>query len=303
MPFGRAGTTGWGTARDAVRAFRPDLVHAVGAPAVVAAHLLTTLPRVGLPGRTPVVASGVAGAGGWLLRRALRAAARVVGRTPAEADRLRAVGVDAGRLGVVPPGVSSAPPPPDGAAFRAALGIPPGGRLIVAGGRFDGSADLMAAAWAFDVVKYVAPDLYLVVVGDGPQRGRVERFSRAVGFDDLRARFAGPRDDLPALFGLAEVAWVTHTRGGVQTALEAMAAGVPVVGPATPDLAAVVLDGETGRLVPPGDRARLAAAAHELLADPPAARRLGAAGRDRAGREFSVERMVAGFAAVYDGVP
>jgi len=188
-------------------------------------------------------------------------------------------------------------PPVDPARFRAAVNVPHDARLIIAGGRFDSAADLRAAVWAFEVLKYPTPNLYLVLAGDGPGRGGVEAFARRLGFDDFRTRFAGPRSDLPALFALAEAAWVTHAAGGGQTAVEAMNAGVPLMGFATPKLKAVV--GDAGVLVPPGDHVALAAATAAVLADPARAASLATAGRERAG-QFAAAGVAARFAAVYD---
>jgi glycosyltransferase involved in cell wall biosynthesis len=285
-------------------AARPEVLHADGPGAVRFAYALSRL----LPParRFKLVTSGASrtdrGLTGWLTRRGLRAADRVVARTAAEADRYAAAGVPADRLTVVPFGVPPAPPPPDPVAFRRSLAIPESGRLILAAGRFRPTDGLKAAVWAFDVIKYAAPDLYLVLVGDGPERDRLERFGKALGFDDYRVRFAGERADRPAVIGLAEVVWVTHDRGGTAAALEAMAAGRPVVAVRTPDLAEVVEDGVTGRLIPPGDRVRLAAVTHELLERPADAAALGAAGRDRAVRGFSAPAMVDRFARLYDGL-
>jgi glycosyltransferase involved in cell wall biosynthesis len=171
--------------------------------------------------------------------------------------------------------VPPARPLPDPAEFRRAHDIPADARLVIAAG------ELRAAVWAFEVLKYPTPDLYLVLAGNGPERGPAERFARALGFDDYRVRFTA---DVPAALGLADVAWVTSPRGGVTSALEAMAAGRPVVAAHTPELAEVVEDGVTGRLAPPADPVRLAAVTAELLGDPDQARRLGAAGRERAGQ-------------------
>lgn len=292
---------GWFELLKAVSSFAPDVVHAIGAGAVRLAHLAGA-GRL----RIPIVATGAdraeTGVVRWLTVRALRKAARVTARTQAELERYRAAGAPADRLALVPPGVPQAPPPPDGAEFRKSLGIPPTGRLVLAAGRFDAAAGLISAVWAFDVVRYVRPHLYLVLVGDGPERGRLERFARSVGRDDYRVRFAGPRDDFPALARLADVVWVTHDRGGVVTALEALAAGVPVIAARTPDLAAVIEDGVTGRLYPPADRVRLAAVTHDLFADPAATARLATAGRELVRAEFPVARLVGRFSALYDDV-
>jgi glycosyltransferase involved in cell wall biosynthesis len=81
--------------------------------------------------------------------------------------------------------------------------------------------------------------------------------------------------------------------------LEAMAAALPVVATAVGGVPEVVLDGETGGLVPPGDPAALARAIAGLLRVPERARRLGAAGRERVARLFTVERMVGQISALY----
>jgi glycosyltransferase involved in cell wall biosynthesis len=73
--------------------------------------------------------------------------------------------------------------------------------------------------------------------------------------------------------------------------LEAMAAGRPVIAAASGGIVDLVVDGETGLLVPPGDVSALASAITSLLSDPEAAQALGAAGRNRA-REFTVGAVV-----------
>jgi glycosyltransferase involved in cell wall biosynthesis len=230
----------------------------------------------------------------------LRGTDVVIATGQAEAERYRHLGVPVERVEVIPPGVSSATSPPDPLEFRKTLDIPSDARLIMAAGGFDAAAGLRSAAWAFDVVKYVAPDAHLVLFGDGPERNRTERFARGLAIDDYRVRFAGTRPDVAALFALAEVVWVTHCRGGVNLALEAMAAGRPVVAFRTPDLAEVIEDGVTGRLVPPEDRVELAATTAELLADPALAGRLGAAGQARTAGRHSVAEMIDRYARLYE---
>jgi len=284
-----------------VTAFAPDIVH-VGGPE--AARALALLSYAGPAFRVPVVASGLdaprRGLDAWWHRKLTRRVARFVAPTHAEAARYVANGVASDRVAVIPPAVAPCDPSPDGAEFRATLGIPPAARLVVAAGRFDGVAGLKSAVWAFDVVKYVAPDLHLILVGDGPERERLERFAKALGFDDDRVHFVGVRPDVPQLLRLADLVWVTHERGGVNVALEAMAASKPVVAFRTPDLAEVVIDGVTGRLVTTGDRVQLAAAANELLEAPEAAHALGEAGRHRAIEHYGVPAMASRYAALYD---
>jgi glycosyltransferase involved in cell wall biosynthesis len=82
--------------------------------------------------------------------------------------------------------------------------------------------------------------------------------------------------------------------------LEAMLAGLPVVASRVSSVPEIVLEGETGLLVPPDDPAALAAAVNALLGDPERTRVLGEAGRARAKAEFSVERMARETLAVYE---
>ena len=276
--------------RKAVVATGPAVVHAWGPFAARVSGLLGAR----------VVASAAAdpstGVTGWLTARQLHRAARVVAASWAEGERYRRLGVPADHLTRIGPAVGSPGPVPDAAAVRRELGIPPHARLVVAGDRLDPAAGLRDAVWAFDILRYDHPDLYLVLVGDGPERANLEAFGRALAFDDFRVRFVGPR---PELFALADVVWVAHDRGGVEVALEAMAAGRPVVGAKTADLAELIEDGATGLLAARGDRPALAAKAKLLLDDAGLRQRIGEAGRARVRERFSVGRMVEQFARVY----
>ena len=277
--------------RAAVAAANPAVVHAWGPAAVRAARLLAG-PRLVASAAEPP--PGVAG---WLTGRVLRRADRVVTSTWAEGDRLHRLGVPSDRLTLVHPGVPPAPPPPDRAAFLRELGLPPDARLVMTAGRLD--AGLRPAVWAFDMLRYEFRNLYLLAFGDGPGRAELERFGRSVAADDWRVRFPGPRADLPSVLGLAEVVLVLQERGGLNLALEAMAAGRPVVGCMVPDLAEVIVDGTTGLLADPREKAQAAARAHALLSDPATADAMGAAGRARTAGHFAVSRLSEQYARVY----
>jgi len=292
--------------RDAIERFKPDVLHCLGSRAAMLARLLT-LPKVGFRVRPPVIISAADrpsfGLDGWFARQTVRAAAKVIAPTHAEGERYRTYGVPADRVAVVPPGIAEPPTKRiDPNAFRRSLGIPKASRIVIATGLFDAVAGLRSAVWAFDVVKYVATDLHLVLVGNGPERERLERLSKAIGKDDYRTRFAGIRADVPSLVRLAEVVWVTHERGGTNVALEAMIAGIPVVAVRTADLAEVIEDRATGRLVAPADHVELAAVTNELLENPAFAQSLGAAGRQRALERFPLSLMAERFGAIYDEV-
>lgn len=277
--------------RDHIARFRPEVLHAVGCGAARAAALLK-LPRVGLRPYPRLILSGCDAADGWLARRALARADAVLAYSPGEAGRY-AKSVRDARIRRIPPGIVPLPHDPAGRENRK-------DGVIVAVGNFDRWSGLKTAVWAFDVLKYVSPDLQLSLIGDGPGRAAVDRFGRALGFDDYRVGFAGLRADVPAQLAAARLAWVTHERGGVSVALEALATGTPVVAMRTPDTEAVVRDGETGVLVSAGDRVALAAATAELLRQPVELARLGGAARRVAAERFPVRDLANATAAVYD---
>lgn len=129
----------------------------------------------------------------------------------------------------------------------------------------------------------------LVVAGDGPLRDEVPG---ALGFV--------PHDELLGLYARASVvACPSHREGFGVVCAEAMAHGRPVVASAVGGLLDLVVDGQTGLLVPPRDPAALRAALERLLADDELRRRLGAAGRDRARRLLSWKTVTDATIAAY----
>jgi 2-deoxystreptamine N-acetyl-D-glucosaminyltransferase/2-deoxystreptamine glucosyltransferase len=135
-----------------------------------------------------------------------------------------------------------------------------------------------------------ARGLSLVIAGDGPLR---ERVPGALGWV--------AHDELLRLYGRAAVvACPSHREGYGIACAEAMAHGRPVVASDVGGLRDLVVDGETGLLVPPGDVAALRAALERLLADPELRDRLGGAGRERIRERFSWERAVAQTVTAYE---
>lgn len=122
-----------------------------------------------------------------------------------------------------------------------------------------------------------ARGMNLIVAGDGPLRARVPG-----------GRGFLPHDELEALYRRAAVVVCPSRREGFGVAcLEAMAHGRPVIATAVGGLRDLVVDGETGLVVPPRDPAALRAGLERLLSDPDLRRRLGHAGRERARALFS----------------
>jgi phosphatidylinositol alpha-1,6-mannosyltransferase len=146
------------------------------------------------------------------------------------------------------------------------------------------------------------PDARLVVAGDGEDRARLEAKAAALGLAD-RACFTGfvSEATLQALYARsAGLVLPSRGEGFGLVYLEAMRAGKPCVAARASAAAEIVVDGETGFLVDPEDRAGLEAALERLLSDPALADRLGSAGRERWRREFGYPRFRARLAVHLD---
>jgi glycosyltransferase involved in cell wall biosynthesis len=241
--------------RAARRAARgADLVHAHWLPAGAVA-LATRKPYlVHLHGSDVELARRVP----RLARAILRRAAAVVCVSAALAEEARRLG--ALEVVVLPNGVD--PPAEVGEEAE-----PP--EVLFAGrlSREKGVLELVEATRGMN----------LVVAGNGPLRDRVPQ-----------ARGFVPPEELARLYERAAVVVCPSLREGFGVVcLEAMAHGRPVVASGVGGLLDLVVDGETGLLVPPGDVAALRGAIERLLGDPQLRRRLGEAGRRRASERFS----------------
>jgi glycosyltransferase involved in cell wall biosynthesis len=179
------------------------------------------------------------------------------------------------------------------------LNLPAGARLIGAIGRLWPQKRMKDLIWAADLLKSARDDSHLLIIGDGPQRWRLERFRDQNQVAD-RVHLLGERNDVPRLLSHFDCLWLASEYEGQSNAImEAMSAGVPVVASDIAGNRDLVVPGETGYLVPLGDRAAFTRHTHELLNDAVFARRLGDAGRARVLAEFSVERMIERHAELY----
>ena len=119
----------------------------------------------------------------------------------------------------------------------------------------------------------------------------MESMVQELGLGD-RAIFYGERNDVPQLMpGLDVLVSASDSEGFSNTILEAMAAGVAVVATAVGGTPEVVIDRETGMLVPRGDAAAMGKALSTIALDESLRHKLGAAGRRRVEEEFSVGTM------------
>ena len=209
----------------------------------------------------------------WLARALIRRAAAVICVSRPLADAVRRLGATDVR--VIPHGFDV----PEAVAEEAE---PP--EVLFAGrlSREKGLPELLEAA----------KGLPLVVVGDGPLADRVPD---ALGFVSTA--------ELDRLYGRAAVLACPSRREGFGVVCaEAMAHGRPVVASAVGGLLDLVVDGETGVLVPPGDVTALRKALERLLADPDLRARMGAAARERIRAHFSAEAATRATIELYEEV-
>ncbi len=146
------------------------------------------------------------------------------------------------------------------------------------------------------------PDCRLIIAGEGPQRGELERQIAELGLTKT-VRLLGNRNDVAELLAECDVFALSSIAEGMPvTLLEAMAAKLPVVATDVGGVALVVEAGVTGTLVPAGDPRAMANALGAYAADPTLRHQHGDAGCARVSAQFSLSAMVAAYEKLYDGL-
>lgn len=189
--------------------------------------------------------------------------------------------------------------PEHGPDLRAAIGAAPGDVIVGYAGRMVPVKDLPALLRAFAQAQAVVPALRLVLAGDGPERPQVEALAREHGITG-RLHLLGWVDDLPRFYATLDIFALSSLNEGTPVAaIEAMAAGRPVVSTDVGGVPDVVEPGVCGLLVPAQDPAAMAAAFVRLASDAHQRRTMGAAGRTRARERYSHLRLVADIERLY----
>ena len=206
-------------------------------------------------------------------------------------------GCPAGKLRVIPNGVDVEkfhprwPSPTLRDELHLPEGVPVAG--IVAALRPEKHHELFLHAAG--LIRQEVPEARFVIVGDGPQRGRLEALAQELSLADA-VHFLGTRSDVAEVLSLVDVAVLTsHMESSPVSLLEAMACEKPVVATRVGSVPETVLDAETGHLVAPGDARGIADRVVELFRNPERASRMGRAGREHVVAHWSVERMVSGY--------
>jgi glycosyltransferase involved in cell wall biosynthesis len=276
---------------------RPQVVHASSSKAGVLGRLAAAATRV--PVRFFTVHgwafSAYSGAASLLYRVSDRLMAPLTTVTICVSEQELAAGLEAGtcsaeRSVVIHNAVDVAAAPRSGHDRL----VP----RLIAVGRLKAPKDFLTLVRALARLPEGGFDVMLV--GDGPDRGEVEDEIRKLGVEG-RVQLAGERSDVPALLADSDVFVLSSRSEGLPVSvLEAMAAELPVVASNVGGLGELVVDGQTGVLVPPGDPEALAEALGRLIGDRELRRRLGAAGRARAERLFDLDAFRQAHLDLYD---
>jgi glycosyltransferase involved in cell wall biosynthesis len=286
-----------------MRRRRPQVVHfflpaayLAGAPAAVLAHV----PVRVMSRRSLNVYQN------WLARVAERVLHlrmhAVLGNSASVIAELKGEGVPAERLALIYNGLADAAfAPPEPAAARQGLGLPPGALVMSI------VANLIAYKGHQDLINALAiaapdlpPDWRLLVVGRDDGIGvQLQAQAKRLGLA-AHIEFLGARNDVPAILAASDIGLLcSHEEGFSNAILEGMAAGLPMIVTDVGGNREAVIDGETGLVVPARDPARLAAAIVRLAHNADLRARLGAAARERAAARFSLQSFVQSHQALY----
>jgi glycosyltransferase involved in cell wall biosynthesis len=212
-------------------------------------------------------------------------------------------GLPAEKFVVIPPGAA----PTQGSdvsredLLRELL-LPKDAKLIGIIGRLVPERRVRDLIWAADLLRVLHDNLRVLIIGDGPERAQLERYARLASDLD-HIRFLGERGDVWRIMPHLDVLW----NGSENTVpsisiLEAMAAGVPVIASDVEVNRELVVDSETGYLIPIGSRSGRAARARHtdrIFSDRELAAKLTAATQDRAVRCFSAELSIQRYVELY----
>jgi glycosyltransferase involved in cell wall biosynthesis len=220
------------------------------------------------------------------------------------ADLVRHHGYRAERLSIIPNFLEADAfetlAPAEQLERRAALGIPAGRWVVGMVARLTTVKNHALLLRAVRRLTAAGPSVHIVIVGDGPERARLEQLAAELGLAG-NVTFTGTLPNRPNPHALFDASALTSRSEGFPNAVvEAMAARRPVVATDVGGVRDAVTDGVTGLLVPDDDDAAFAAALERLRGNASLAASLGGAGRQVASDRFSEEVVLNQLIAVYE---
>jgi glycosyltransferase involved in cell wall biosynthesis len=294
----------WRRLKSALTAFLPDIVHTW----LFAGNAYGRLALPNRPSPRVVVSercvdSWKAGWQLWLDRQLVDVTDRVVGNSQSVVEFYAEHGVPRNKLCCIPNGVEIPPPAHvDREAQLEVLGFPPEAFVIGCIGRLAVQKRVRDVIWAVETLRQIRPQARLLIVGDGPERSRLEEFARSVHFSD-HVRFLGHREDAAAWLPVFDAFCLASSFEGQSNSLmEALAAGCATVVSDIPANRELVAHEATGLVFKTGDSVGIMQALRRLVDEPELRARLGTAARERMQTEFGIPTMVERYAALYRGL-
>ena len=236
-------------------------------------------------------------------RWSLRAARRVVTVSGPFREQMLARGVKGDRIEIVhnaiaPDWGAEERTPAKKAALRRELGISAESKVILIVGRLSAEKDHIALLQAIRGMK--SAPVHLIVVGEGPERSRIEAKVRELGLGD-RVSLTGQKKSAAPFYGIASLAVLSSlSEGSPNALLEAMAAGVPVVATNVGGIPEIVTHDESALLVQAGDVPAMSAAMDRLLEDPDFAQTLAARSHELIRLRHTPEARAEKLIEIYD---
>ena len=231
-----------------------------------------------------------------------RLAQRVITSGEAAGRVVAAAGVPAGRIVAIPPGIDTARfhPGVSGDGVRRELGLD-AAPVVGLVANIRGSKGHNVFLEAAQAVLAARPAARFLIVGDGIGFDEVKGRVGAMGLD-AAVSMTGFRRDIPEVMAALDVLVLPSIRSEAasQVIPQALAVGTPVIATTVGGSGELVRDGDTGRLVPPGDAPALAAAILASLADPQAARAQARRGQALVRERHSLDAVMARTIAVYE---
>lgn len=302
---GKFDPVSWWQLRQVVKRWRPDLIHTW----LFAANAYGRLVAGGRRGPPVIVSercvdSWKADWQHWVDRKLQGRTARLVGNSRSVVEFYRRRGVASEKLHLIPNGIQNSPlsvftPGGRDELRKRELGVEPGTYVIGFIGRLAEQKSLPDLVWALAMLATYRPEVRVVLVGDGPERERLQQSARSLNVDP-QLLFLGHRPDAAGLLPLFDAFVLPSQFEGMSNSLmEAMSAGVPAVASDILPNRELITHEQTGLLFPAGDRAELAKRIERLIQHPELAAQLAQSARAAMERDFGLQQMIDRYADLY----
>lgn len=291
----------WWRLRGLLKELKPDVVHtwifaanAYGRSAALAANVPVIL------GSERSVDPWKNGVQFWIDRYLAKRTQGLTANSQGTIDFYSQHGIDAKSFTLIPNGIE--PPQPSRLSRDQALekmGVAPGKKVIVSVGRLWPQKGYKDLIWASELLRVMREDLAYVVIGEGPERQRLEEFRDNIQ-GDTHVRLIGERSDVSDLLPHCDVLWNGSLyEGQSNVILEAMQCGVPVVASDIAGNRELIEHEKTGMLYGVGEVDKLTRITNYLLNNDEQRKLLAANASIHVQKEHSVQNMVRRHADLY----